>query len=269
VGQLLAPYLSIYVREQTDSGHGRVEIDLGTANKLEELAETYANTPATAKPDKLLRLLERRTSHPGAPATVNAELDYPAIHAVSAVEFDYHLKHLVSEGWISKPTGLGALVSTLSPEENADREASITHAGWAKLGATGSGSRSAFVAMSFDNSLDSAFSDGIEPAIRQAGYEPLRVDKVHHNEKICDRIVVEIRRSRFLVADVTMQRQGVYFEAGFAMALGLPVIWCCRTDDFNNVHFDTRQYNHIVWEQPAELRQQLADRIRATIGAAR
>jgi hypothetical protein len=27
-------------------------------------------------------------------------------------------------------------------------------------------------------------------------------------------------RSRFLVADVTMQRQGVYFEAGFAMALG-------------------------------------------------
>jgi nucleoside 2-deoxyribosyltransferase len=94
------------------------------------------------------------------------------------------------------------------------------------------------------------------------------VDKVHHNEKICDRIVAEIRRSRFLIADVTMQPQGVYFEAGFAIALGLPVIWCCRRDDLANVHFDTRQYNHIVWDQPLDLRQQLADRIKATIGAA-
>ena len=123
--------------------------------------------------------------------------------------------------------------------------------------------------MSFDPALNSAFSEAIEPAIREAGYEPLRVDRVHHNEKICDRIVAEIRRARFVVADVTMQRQGVYFEAGFAMALGLPVIWSCRKDDLKNVHFDTRQYNHIVWGQPPDLKQQLRDRIRATIGAAR
>ena len=58
-----------------------------------------------------------------------------------------------------------------------------------------------------------------------------------------------IKRSRFLVADVTGGRQGVYFEGGFAKGLGLPVIWTCShgTDAELKkwMHFDTRQYNHI------------------------
>jgi nucleoside 2-deoxyribosyltransferase len=50
--------------------------------------------------------------------------------------------------------------------------------------------------------------------------DPVRVDFVEHNEQICDKIVAEIRTCQFLVADVTLQRAGVYFEAGFAMGLG-------------------------------------------------
>jgi len=95
--------------------------------------------------------------------------------------------------------------------------------------------------------------------------DPIRIDRVHHNEKICDKIVAEIRTCQFLIADVTLQRAGVYFEAGFAMGLGRQVIWTCRDDDLKNVHFDTRQYNHIVWKEPGDLRMQLADRIKATI----
>lgn len=263
VGQLLAPYLSMYVREQIESGRRPPEIDIGTATRLEELAETYSNTPIALKPEKLLRFLERRTAYPGAPARFNAHLDYPAVHAVDAAEFAFYVKALDREGLIetAKLPLLG-----FEGDYSLDLEATIALSGWAKLGASGSASRNAFVAMSFHPSLNIAFSEGIEPAIRDAAYVPVRVNRVHHNEKICDRIVAEIRRSRFLIADVTMQRQGVYFEAGFAMALGLPVIWCCRKDDFENVHFDTRQYNHIVWEQPQDLQQQLRDRIQATIG---
>lgn len=98
--------------------------------------------------------------------------------------------------------------------------------------------------------------------------DPVRIDRVHHNEKICDKIIAEIRTCQFLVADVTLQRAGVYFEAGFAIGLGRPVIWSCREDDLKNVHFDTRQYNHIVWKEPTDLRIQLADRIKATIPGA-
>jgi hypothetical protein len=262
VGELLAPYLSIYIREQTATGFRPVEIDIGSARKLEEQAETYAYTPIGAKPGKLLRLLEKR-SLPGQQICLDLELDYPAAHALNAAEARFYLQALQKDELIEYQN---------TPEAGQTKLTTfvtITLAGWLKLGATGSASRTAFVAMHFDANLDSAFSEGIEPAIREAGYEPRRVDMIAHNEKICDRIVVEIRRSRFLVADVTDQRQGVYFEAGFAIALGLPVIWSCREDDLKNVHFDTRQYNHIVWKEPADLRRQLHDRIMATIGPIR
>jgi hypothetical protein len=49
------------------------------------------------------------------------------------------------------------------------------------------------------------------------------------------------------------------------MGLGRPVIWTCREDDRKKVQFDTRQYNHIFWKDPNDLRIKLADRIRATI----
>ena len=86
-----------------------------------------------------------------------------------------------------------------------------------------------------------------------------------HNEKIDDRIIAEIRQSGLVVADFTGQRGGVYYEAGFANGLGIPLIWTCHDDAVENLHFDTRQYNHIVWQEPVDLRSQLVDRIAATL----
>jgi nucleoside 2-deoxyribosyltransferase len=121
--------------------------------------------------------------------------------------------------------------------------------------------------MWFDKSIDPAWK-AIEAGIRNAGYEPLRIDRKEHNNKIDDEIVAGIRRSKFLVADFTNHRGGVYFEAGLAMGLGLPVIWLCRQDDLEHAHFDTRQYNHIPWEigKLDELSKSLKNRIEATIG---
>ena len=68
-----------------------------------------------------------------------------------------------------------------------------------------------------------------------------------------------------MVADFTGQRAGVYYEAGFATGLGRPVIWCCRKDEIDKLHFDTNHKNHIDWETPEELRDRLYRRIRATI----
>lgn len=129
-----------------------------------------------------------------------------------------------------------------------------------------------FVAMWFDGSMNEAYENGIGPGIEDAGYKPLRIDKKEHNNKIDDEIIAEIRRSRFLVADFTHgdtgPRGGVYYEAGFAHGLNIPVFFTCRKDCEAQLHFDTRQYNHILWEKdkPEELRKQLADRISAVIG---
>jgi hypothetical protein len=131
---------------------------------------------------------------------------------------------------------------------------------------TNASSSQAFVAMWFNPDLDSAWKDGFAVGVRSAGYLPMRIDGKQHNHKICDEIVAEIRRSRFLVADFTGQRGGVYYEAGFAAGLGIPVIFTCRKDDLNNLHFDVRQFNTIDWSDPAELAARLGDRISATIG---
>jgi hypothetical protein len=86
----------------------------------------------------------------------------------------------------------------------------------------------------------------------RSGYEPRRVDQKHHHlNKVDDEIIAEIRRSRFLVADFTCEpdkvRGGVYFETGFAMGLNIPIIWTCKDTSMKDLHFDTRQFPHIVW----------------------
>ncbi len=125
----------------------------------------------------------------------------------------------------------------------------------------------AFVAMWFDPSLDQTWRDGFVPGIETGtNIKAVRVDLKEHNEKICDVIVAEIRKSSFLVADFTGDRGGVYFEAGFAKGLGIPVIFSCQKGEWEKkLHFDTRQYNHIIWETPADLAAKLKNRIAATI----
>ncbi len=145
------------------------------------------------------------------------------------------------------------------------------------LESRGAPTTQAFVAMWFDSSMDDAYRKGIELAILASGYQPFRVDQKEHNNKIDDEIIAAIRQSRFVVADFTCEtingdkgqiavaRGGVYYEAGFAQGLGIPVIWTCRSDSINHVHFDTRQYNHIVWTDPNDLQRKLLNRIRAII----
>jgi hypothetical protein len=84
--------------------------------------------------------------------------------------------------------------------------------------------------MWFNDVTHAAYNDGIELAIRDSGYRALRIDKKEHNNKIDDEIIAEIRRSKFLVADFTCEKEKVRGE-----------------ESLGDVHFDTRQYNHIVW----------------------
>ena len=119
--------------------------------------------------------------------------------------------------------------------------------------------------MWFDDNLKQEWNEGFKTALGNTGYDPIRIDQVQHNDKIDDVIIGEIRRSGLVVADFTGQRSGVYFEAGFAKGLAIPVIWTCRTDHMATLHFDTRQYDYIVWKDPRNLRVKLRYRIVATI----
>lgn len=123
-----------------------------------------------------------------------------------------------------------------------------------------------FVAMSFAPNREDIFSIGIKPAVESLGYTALRIDTQPHNDKIDSRIIELIMKSRFVVADFTDQRNGVYYEAGFAKGLGLPVIQTCMNEDFNNMHFDVRSINTLHYDTPSKLMPILKKQIAETIG---
>jgi hypothetical protein len=135
-----------------------------------------------------------------------------------------------------------------------------------ELRAKRAASSQAFVSMWLDVSMQSIYERGLSVGIRSAGFSPLLIPKKEHANKIDDEIIAEIRRSAFIVADFTGQRQNVYFETGFAIGLGFPVIWTCRQDEIKNLHFDIRQYNSIDWKDEGELAIRLQRRIEAMLG---
>ena len=182
------------------------------------------------------------------------DTDYPLAFAKSHTALQHTLRHATDSGYVARK---GYLVR-------------LTPKGWERLDKIRSGqmeSNQAFVAMWFAPEMEAVWKSGFKPALEAVGFRASRIDEEQFNDKIDDRIIAAIRRSGLLVADVTRHRQGVYFEAGFAMGLGRPVIWTCSRDDIDKAHFDTRQYNHIVWEDATDLQEKLINRIEATLPA--
>jgi nucleoside 2-deoxyribosyltransferase len=170
----------------------------------------------------------------------------------------------------------------------------ITPAGWEyieQLRARNPKSKKAFVAMWFDDNLRSVYEEYISVAVKSCGFKAERVDYVEHNDSIIDKILSNINSSRFVIADFTGNRAGVYYEAGYARGLNIPVIYTCNNSWFHanhsttitvpinsssqsvevkanfgtQIHFDLLQQNFILWENGEDLKEKLINRINATI----
>jgi len=153
----------------------------------------------------------------------------------------------------------------------SEKQFKIAPAGWEHLESlkgTNIESNQGFVAMWFDDRMQNVYDTAISLGVLNAGYKPHRVDQREHNNKIDDEIIAQIRRSRFVVADFTGHRGGVYYEAGFSQGIGLEVIWTCEKKDIKNLHFDIRQYNCIPWENDAlnDFEKKLTFRIESVLG---
>jgi hypothetical protein len=216
--------LASWVAEQFVRGHKPPTIcsssyegtDKSQDYRVSHILETLVPRDISERLDRMLENLGARTGEPGERCSVD-KYDVYFCYALSSQQMDFQLHALCDEGWV---------------RSSADGRSTIklTFEGWKRVGelqSTGARSDQAFVAMWFSDELLPAWDEGLYAGIKAAGYLPIRVDKEEHNEKICDRIISEIRRSGLLVADVTGHRQGVYFEAGYAMGLGIPVIWTC------------------------------------------
>lgn len=122
--------------------------------------------------------------------------------------------------------------------------------------------RSALVAMKFGEDTRS-LREAIRKGIADAGYLAVFIDEVQHNDFITPELLKHIRDSKFVVVDLTHQNNGAYFEEGYAMGLGKPVIQLCQKD--TKLHFDIAQKNTIMWETTEDIPLRLMNRIKATI----
>jgi hypothetical protein len=255
--QELLPYLRMHTRQASEQGE---IVTLHTMN-WKDFALAHKSTPFSRKVQKALELVASRCE-PGTRAQLHIHADAPLVDANSDHQFQYLLHHLAESGYLVWPGTVqqGSFLCQLTPKAWQERESNTV----------GGIPGKCFVAMSFNDSLKDAYQSGIFLSVKSdCKMDPVRLDFVQHNEKICDKIVAEIRTCQFVVADVTLASQNVYFEAGFAMALSRPVIWTCDDATFDqDVRFDTRQYPYIRWKTPADLRSQLTDRIKATIPGA-
>lgn len=230
-------------------------------NSFDAQIRSIAPRGVVEKSNFLLQYLAKEAEYQPSKVTVIEPLwDFPIAFCKDRGELDFYISHLADSGLV----------------EDLQRTArsyglKITFKGWEKIeqmARPNLESKQAFVAMWFSDEVEDAFIKGIIPLEEDTGFSMMRVDMQEYNDKICDRIIAEIKKSRFLIVDVTGHRHAVYFEAGYAMGMGLPVIWTCREDYKPSCHqiFNTRQYNHIFWNTPEELREKLRDRILATIG---
>lgn len=223
--------------------------------------------------DNLVLHLSHELEAPGEPTDLWAPSLRASVGALTSTGVQWAIEEAVSANLVQ-----GTPTRTMGgSEEFRLLGATLTMDGWSRVAdllRSAKGSRKAFMAMKFgESTLDSIFVDHFKPAIRATGFELLRLDEEPRAGLIDDRLRLELRTSRFVIADLTHGNNGAYWEAGFAEGVGRPVIYTCRHDVFNDPttrpHFDTNHYLTVIWDpaNAAVAADQLKTIVRVTLGS--
>lgn len=255
------PKLSHVIRKAHEAGHQLV-LDSYTA---EAILQNPLPRPRE-QADLLVQWLAANSPGPGEPVEMSYDIHGAIVGAKSHTGFSMLIGHLLANGLI-----VGPHQNFLSGESMA--HVALTFAGWdyyetLRFGETNY--HKAFMAMKFgDHTLNSLLHDVFKPAVKRAGFDLFKLDDRPKAGLIDDRMRVEIRASDFVIADLTHDNLGAYWEAGYAEGLGKPVIYTCERSKFEatKTHFDTNHHLTIIWdtEAPENAGLQLTETIRATL----
>lgn len=124
----------------------------------------------------------------------------------------------------------------------------------------------AFILMSMDPQ-DYSLTDvcnAIKSACAEFGIDANRVDDIQHQDRITDRVLEGIASAEFIIADLTGERPNVYYEIGYAHALGKRPILLRKSG--TRLHFDLSVHNAPEYRNITELRSLLLKRFEAILG---
>ncbi|MBF0507983.1 MAG: hypothetical protein HQK57_03540 [Deltaproteobacteria bacterium] len=247
------PKLSAWIRGEKERCRPTRLIEMKNIYTILDSLPSYNNDE---KQLLLMETIKRRTPFRGAQVAIDLNIDFPLAWALNPEEFEIHLNKLNEQD----------LIALSGDSRGNTRRLKISDKGWEYIYHHGiyPDIVQVFVAMWFDGKMNAAYEHGIKPAIEEAGYKSYRIDKEPHIERIDAKMIAEIKNSKFVVAEVTGEKPNVYFEAGYAMAINRPVIFCAKKGE--TIHFDTQMLPHIIWEKPEELKEKLFYTICAVFG---
>lgn len=132
----------------------------------------------------------------------------------------------------------------------------LTLDGWSRYEAERRGEVSVnrgFLAMKFGIPSHDKFADlVIKPTVRDGiGFDLVDLRDVSRAGIINNIMRTQIRDSAFVIADLTHDNHGAYWEAGYAEGLGKPVIYICERTKFDTAktHFDTNHCTTVLWSE--------------------
>jgi hypothetical protein len=102
-----------------------------------------------------------------------------------------------------------------------------------------------FVLMPFATEFNDIYTYGIKGAAEDAGAYAERLDEQIFAENILERLYNQINKADVLVADMTGRNPNVFYEVGYAHALGKIVLLLTKNSD--DIPFDLKHYPHIVY----------------------
>ncbi len=115
--------------------------------------------------------------------------------------------------------------------------------------------------MPFDSSFDDTYKLGIQAACKEAGAYCERVDEQVFQGSVLERIYNQISRADIIVADMTGKNPNVFYETGYAHALGKRTILLTKSAD--DIPFDLKHYVHIVHQgKISDLKKELKRRVK-------
>jgi hypothetical protein len=122
-----------------------------------------------------------------------------------------------------------------------------------------------FVMMPFGEWFDRYYAEIYVPAIKEAGYEPVRADELFTTGSVVEQIWEQIEKSKLLLADLSGKNPNVFYELGLAHAARKPVVFAAAQVD--DVPFDLRHLRVIIYdirepEWAARLRKNVTDFLR-------